>query len=198
MDSSYKIGCVLMAAGSARRFGSNKLSVQLDGMTLAEHALNVIPSEEFYHVVVITRYPEIVEMAKNRGFMVKINQEPDKGLSHTIHIGMEALADADALLFLVADQPLLRRETILRELALFRAHPDCIVSVGHHGRRGNPCIFPRTFFPDLLSLDGDMGGNEVIKSNEDKLLFCDVEDERELIDVDVTETLRELTGEHRP
>ena len=198
MDTSLKIGCVLMAAGSARRFGSNKLSVRLDGVTLAEHALNVIPSEEFYHVVVVTRYPEIVEMAKNRGFMVKINQEPDKGLSHTIRIGMAALSDADALLFLVADQPLLRGETILRELALYRAHPDFIVSVGYNGRRGNPCIFPRAFFPALLSLEGDMGGNEVIKSNEDKLLFCSVEDERELIDVDVTETLRELTGEHRP
>lgn len=198
MDSSVKIGCVLMAAGSARRFGSNKLSVRLDGITLAEHALNVIPSEEFYRVVVVTRYPEIVEMAKNRGFMVKINQEPDKGLSNTIRIGMAALSDADAMLFLVADQPLLRRETILRELALYRANPDYIVSVGHHGRRGNPCVFPRAFFPALLSLEGDMGGNEVIKSNEDKLLFCNVEDERELIDVDVTETLRELTGEHRP
>ena len=61
---------------------------------------------------------------------------------------------------------------------------------------GNPCIFPKSFFPALFSLEGDMGGNEVIKSNEDKLLFCDVDDERELIDVDVTETLRELTA-HR-
>jgi hypothetical protein len=40
-----------------------------------------------------------------------------------------------------------------------------------------------------------MGGDEVINSNEDKLLYCNVEDERELIDVDVTETLRELLGE---
>lgn len=196
MEFPQKIGCVLMAAGSARRFGSNKLSVQLEGVTLAEHALNAIPSEEFFRVIVVTRYPEIVEMAKSRGFIVKINQEPDLGLSHTIHIGLEALSDADAILFLVADQPLLRPETILRELELYREHPDFIVSVGFRGRRGNPCIFPKSFFPALFSLEGDMGGNEVIKSNEDKLLFCDVDDERELIDVDVTETLRELAA-HR-
>lgn len=194
-DSPFKIGCVLMAAGYARRFGSNKLSVKLDGVTLAEHALNVIPSEEFYRVVVVTQYPEIIEMAKNRGFIVKNNQNPELGLSHTIHIGMDALNDADALLFLVADQPLLRQETILRELNMFRQHPDHIVTLGFAGRRGNPCVFPRAYFPALKALEGDMGGNEVIKSNEDKLLYCNVEDERELIDVDVTETLRELLVE---
>ncbi len=87
MDSSLRIGCVLMAAGSARRFGSNKLPFagwRDAGRTCA----NAIPSEEFYHVVVVTRFPEIVEMAKNRGYMVKINQEPDQGLSHTIRNGM--------------------------------------------------------------------------------------------------------------
>ena len=43
MEFPQKIGCVLMAAGSARRFGSNKLSVQLEGVTLAEHSVKRDP-----------------------------------------------------------------------------------------------------------------------------------------------------------
>jgi CTP:molybdopterin cytidylyltransferase MocA len=88
---------------------------------------------------------------------------------------------------------LLRRETILRELALPRK-PDYIVSVGHHGRRGNPCVFPRAFFPAQLSLNGDMGGNEVIKSNEDKLFVLQCRGRAGADRCGCDETLRELNG----
>jgi len=192
MEELPKIGCVLMAAGNSRRFGSNKLSVKLDGLTLAEHAMNVIPSGPFYRVAVVTQYPEIAELAKSRGFLLRINREPGLGLSHTIQLGIQALDEADALLFLVADQPMLRQETILGELALYLQHPDHIVTVGYNGRRGNPCVFPREFFPALMELTGDTGGVEVIKSHEDRLLFYNVEDERELIDVDMEHTLTDL------
>lgn len=191
-DKNLKIGCVLMAAGNSRRFGSNKLSVKLDGMTLAEYALYAIPSEEFSRVVVVTQYPEIVELSKNRGFMVKINQHPEQGLSHTIHLGMEALLDMDAIMFLVADQPMLRQETIKNVVLLYRENPDRIVIAGHNGRRGNPCIFPKEFNEELFALTGDMGGVVVIKAHEDRVLSFHVEDVRELIDVDTEHTLSEL------
>ena len=191
-ENQLSIGCVLMAAGNSRRFGSNKLSVRLDGLTLAEYALNAIPSEVFSRVVVVTQYPEILEQAKNRGFMVKANLEPELGLSHTIHIGMEALSDMDAILFLVADQPMLRQETIENVVLLFREHSDRIVVAGHNGRRGNPCIFPREFYEELLALTGDLGGVVVSKAHEDRILCFNVEDVRELIDVDTEHTLSEL------
>ena len=191
-EPTLRIGCILMAAGNSRRFGSNKLSVTFDGLTMAEHALNVIPSEIFSSVVVVTQYPEIAEMARSRGFVVKINQEPERGLSNTIRIGIEALLDMDALLFLVADQPMLRQETIQNVVALYRAHPDRIVIAGHEGRRGNPCIFPREFNEELLALTGDMGGVVVIKAHEDRILCYHVEDVRELIDIDTEHTLSEL------
>ncbi len=190
--TDLRIGCVLMAAGNSRRFGSNKLSVKLDGLTLAEYALNVIPSEMFSSVVVVTQYPEIVEQAKSRGFLVKINQEPEQGLSSTIRIGMEDLLDMDAILFLVADQPMLRQETIKNVVLLYQEHPDRIVVAGHNGRRGNPCIFPKEFNDELLALTGDMGGVVVSKAHEDRVLCFNVEDVRELIDVDTEHTLSEL------
>ena len=39
-----KIGCVVLAAGNARRFGSNKLQVQVDGESLIRRALETVPS----------------------------------------------------------------------------------------------------------------------------------------------------------
>ena len=55
-----KIGCVVMAAGGARRFGRNKLLSPLDGVTLAQRAIDAVPLEKLHSAVVVTGYPEIV------------------------------------------------------------------------------------------------------------------------------------------
>ena len=53
-----RIGCVVMAAGSASRFGTNKLAAQIDGKTLLCRALEVVPPACFAQVVVVTQHPE--------------------------------------------------------------------------------------------------------------------------------------------
>ena len=190
--ANYKIGCILMAAGNATRFESNKLTATFNGRSLFARALDVIPQKAVYRVAVVTQYPELAQSARARGFDVIRNEHPEAGLSHTIALGIGALHDADALLFLVADQPLLRKQSVHNVLALHRANPAYIVSLAFGERRGNPCVFPRAFFPALFSLTGDTGGSAVIKQNEDKLLLCYAQDGRELHDVDTVEALHAL------
>ena len=57
-----KIGCVVMAAGNARRFGENKLAAALDGRSLILRALEAVPAEQFEKVVVVTQYPEVMRL----------------------------------------------------------------------------------------------------------------------------------------
>ena len=92
---------------------------------------------------------------------------------------------------MVADQPLLRRESVAQEAAFYRAHPDRIVGLGHNGVRGNPCIFPARFYPELLALTGDTGGSRVIRAHEDALLLYEV-DAAQLSDVDTRASLDAL------
>ena len=104
------VGCLLMAAGNAERFGENKLlCAAWDGRSLIEHALDAIPRECFVRVLVVTQYPEITVLAKERGFETLQNGHPERGQSETIRLGTRALSDCDAICFMVADQPLLRR-----------------------------------------------------------------------------------------
>lgn len=107
-----KLGCVLMAAGAARRFGENKLLAEFAGAPLYERALSAIPAEEFAGVAVVSHYEAILRAARLRGFAAVYNPAPEDGVSRTIALGMDALPGMDALLFLVADQPLLRRESV--------------------------------------------------------------------------------------
>lgn len=189
--NALRIGCVVMAAGNASRFGENKLAVTVGGRSLIERALDAVAQEEFSRIAVVTQYDEVAALAAAHGFELILNDQPALGASHTVALGVRALADCDALLFAVADQPLLRRESIRAEVALFRAHPDRIVALGHGGVRGNPCIFPARFFAELAALTGDCGGSAVIRRHADALLLCEV-DERELFDVDTPMALAAL------
>ena len=189
-----RVGCLLMAAGNAERFGENKLlCAAIDGRSLIEHALDAIPRECFARTLVVTQYPEITALAKERGFETLQNEHPERGQSETIRLGTRALSDCDAICFMVSDQPLLQRETLAREVNFFSSHREHIVALGHNGVRGNPCLFPARFFPELLALEGDVGGSAVIKKHPDDLLLFEAPEE-EMRDVDTKEALAALTG----
>ena len=189
-----RVGCLLMAAGNAERFGENKLlCAAWDGRSLIEHALDAIPRECFARVLVVTQYPEITALAKARGFETLQNRHSERGQSETIRLGTRALSDCDAICFMVADQPLLRRETLAREVDFFSSHREHIIALGHNGVRGNPCLFPARFFPELLALEGDVGGSAVIRKHLDALLLFPA-DERELRDADTKDALAALTS----
>ena len=185
------LGCVVMAAGNARRFGANKLAAGVGGRSLVLRALEAVPAENFETVAVVTQYPEVMDLAEQFHFSAVRNKHPDWGISHTIRLGLEALGDCDGAMFLVSDQPLLRRESVRALADLWRAHPDRIAALAHGGVRGNPCIFPARFFPELLELREDHGGNTVIRRHEESLILLEVPAE-ELTDVDTPEALHRL------
>ena len=180
-----------MAAGLSRRFGGGKLQAEFEGRALLRRALEAVPAEEYCAVAVVTRDAAGDALAEAFGFRPVRNPAPELGVSGTIRLGLEALGNCDAALFQVADQPLLRRETVRAELEFFRARPDCIAALSHGGVRGNPCVFPARFFPELLALEGDRGGSAVIKSHPDALRLFEAP-ARELLDVDTPEALRAL------
>ena len=74
-----------------------------------------------------------------------------------------------------------------------RRHPDKLVGLSHNGVRGNPCIFPARFFPELLALTGDRGGSAVIRRHEEELLLFEAA-AAELEDVDTPQALRTIAG----
>ena len=186
-----KIGCLVMAAGNASRFGNNKLAAELDGKPLIRHALEAVPKHLFSQVVVVTQYPEVEDMAREFGFTPLRNDHPDYGISHTIELGTKALQPCNAILYMVSDQPLLDEVSVERVVECWRSHPCNIVGAAHNGKRGNPCIFPREFFDELLALEEDHGGNTVIRKYPERLLTVEVAQE-ELTDVDTPKALEDL------
>ena len=191
--SALAAGCLLMAAGNASRFGENKLTAHFDGQSLFSLALAAIPEEMFARVTVVSQYPALLEEASRAGFTAILNDRPEDGISRTIRLGTQAMADCAGILYMVADQPLLQAGTVRRVVDAWRAHPESIAAAAHNGKRGNPCLFPSRFFPELCALEADRGGSSVIRRHEDALLLVEA-GERELFDCDTKQALEILKG----
>jgi molybdenum cofactor cytidylyltransferase len=185
-----KPGCVVLAAGNGKRFGANKLTAALDGRSLILRSLETVPAECFSSVVVVTQYPEILKLAGEFHFAAVLNDKPELGVSRSLHLGLTALRDRPAVCFQVSDQPLLRRESVAALADFWHQAQEQIAALAHGGVRGNPCIFPAKFFPELMALTGDTGGAAVIRRHEDALRLLEVPAD-ELWDVDTPQALRE-------
>ena len=190
---SLQIGCLVMAAGNANRFGKNKLAEELDGVTLIERALRAVPAEEFASVCVVSQYAQIERLAERFHFLPIHNPHPARGLSHTIRLGTEAMASCDGILYMVADQPLLRQSSVRRIVETWRRAPEKIVGAACAGRCGNPNLFPKRYFPELLALTGEQGGSFVRKRHADAYLPVELAAE-ELIDCDTEQALNALSA----
>ena len=194
MKHDGKPGCVVLAAGSASRFGGNKLTAAVEGIALIRRALSAVPAERFSRVAVVTQYPEIRDLAEAFSFTPVWNDAPEAGVSRSIALGLGAIGDCPGALFLVADQPLLRRESVNALVTLWGEKPEGIAALGHRGVRGNPCLFPARLFPELLALTGDRGGAAVIRRHEDLLSLLEV-DPWELQDADTPEARAAIRAE---
>ena len=196
-----KIALIMLAAGNSRRFGSNKLLYEIEGKPMYQHILerllavaevkNVykksLPSFRNHKVsvTVVTQYEEIRREALALGARVYDNPHPDEGISSSMKIGLKANLDADACLFTVSDQPWLTKKTILQLLRLLETSGKGIACVSCNGKLGNPCVFTRNYYDQLLSITGDRGGKSVIMANGEDTAVLQVDDRRELMDMDV-------------
>lgn len=184
-----KVGCVIMASGLSKRFGSNKLMADFNGKPMILHALQASDSLKD-HRVVVTRHADVAALCQEQGVNVILHDLPHR--SDTIRLGLEALGDVDACLFLPADQPLLRRETVTTLVNQWEADQEKILRPFHNDTPGSPVLFPRWALPELQNLPEGKGGNWVIKNHPEKTAAMQIEDPYELMDADTPETLQFL------
>ena len=84
----------------------------------------------------------------------------------------------------VADQPFLKKQTIEEFLTAFFRTQKGIGCVAHEGKYGNPVIFHEKYVPELLELEGDQGGKRVLNRHLEDVFGFEVEEKKELTDID--------------
>lgn len=180
------VALILLAAGGSHRYGrENKLLAMVDGKPMYRHILDCLLSlrKEDVKAFVVTNTPEIQADCDAQFIPWAGNPDWEKGISTSIRVGVEHAPEAQAYVFFVADQPKLEADTIRGFLDACRRAGAELGCVAAGDRWGNPAWFDRRYRPDLLALEGDTGGKQILRKNAQKVLLFPVKRE-ELEDID--------------
>ncbi len=188
-----RVAALMLGAGYSRRFGGDKRKALLgNGQSVLGRALeNALAA--FADVTLVLRGDDDPQaLAIPNGVKVLFNPHSAQGMASSLVMGVEHLrqGDADAIAVLLADMPCIQPST-LQALAQ-HCGPAQIVLPSWQGQRGHPVLFGRHFWPQLLTLSGDLGGREVVRANADCVKVLAVEDAGVCLDLDQAADLATL------
>lgn len=182
-----KYAVVVLAAGASKRFGGNKLLTSIQGKPLYEHMLRKVDALSAFPTYIVTGYEEIQKAAEEKKIHVVENRQPELGISHSLRLGLSACLqenpEIQGVLFSVCDQPNLQLSTMLGLIRTAMLHPGKIVCSGHEGKSGNPVLWDKKFFDELMKLEGDTGGKVILEKRKEQCILLEAEAE-ELKDID--------------
>ena len=187
-----RIGCVVMASGLARRFGTQKLVEPLAGVPILERTLSALP-DDLLDVVVVTRSADVEELCDVIG--VRCVRHAGALQSDTVREGLKALPGVAGCLFVPGDQPLLTEASVRAVVADFQMHPGSIVRLGWRGAPASPILWPSEELPSLAALEGDTGGSALLARRQElgvRVRVVEAARELEVQDVDTREDLELL------
>jgi len=188
------LAAIVLAAGRSTRMGGpNKMLAEISGRPLVRIAAEEALASQARSVIVVTgNEPERVAAALC-GLSVKLVHNPDYagGLSTSVRVGIAAVpADADGAIICLGDMPKVDARLIDRLLAAYDPEKNALVVVPViNGKRGNPVVWSRRFFPELAALDGDTGARRLIASYQEAVAEVPVTGDAALTDIDTPDAL---------
>jgi molybdenum cofactor cytidylyltransferase len=172
------IAAIVLAAGLSRRMGQAKLLMPVGGRAIIRYVVESVLAGGVDSVWVVTG-PDVEPIeAALAGFEVQIvvNPAPEEGQAGSVRTGIAALPPSvDAVLVALGDQPSLAPSIIPALLAARRASPKLIVAPRYRDGQGNPVLFKREIFPELLRLTGDQGARPIIQKEPARVEWVELD-----------------------
>lgn len=196
MSESANIGVVILAAGSSSRLGRPKQLVKFQNKLLLQHVIDTITPFHFNPGILVlgANAHKIQESINPKKVTVLENEHWSEGISSSIRLGVSEslkLNDSlDGILFLLSDQPFVSRELIEELIEKHSNGNQQIIACSYKDDVGVPAIFGKSFFPELMKLEGDVGAKKIIAQNSENVQ-C-VVFKNGSFDVDTEEDVQEL------
>ncbi len=188
-----RIGGIILAAGLSSRMGLNKLVHPLKGKPLVRHVAEAAVASSLSPIVVVTgnEAPLVKSGVADLPLSFANNPEFSKGLSTSLKQGLMALPDdCDGAMVLLGDMPTVPAGLIDKLIAAFDLEENRAICVAtRNGRRGNPVLWARRFFPEIMSLEGDVGAKSLMGTYPELVCEIEAEDDAPLTDIDTPDAL---------
>lgn len=157
---------IILAAGRSSRLGRPKQLLQLGGEPLLRHVIRRALSSRLNELIVVLGYEaeQIAQAVGALGQRMAVNADYAEGQSTSVRAGLAAIDPrADAVMFLLGDQPGIESSVIDQLIERFEAAGSLIVQPAYEGHPGNPVLFARSLFPELATVTGDEGARSLIR-----------------------------------
>lgn len=165
-DSGAGLAGLVLAAGSASRFGSPKQLARLRGLPLVTRCIRVLRPVCSQGVWVVTgaAHQQILDVIAGEQVTAVYNPAWREGVGASIRQGVAALpARVSAVLIILADQAAIETADLQRLVDAWRSVPQFMAAAQVDGRAGAPAIFPRSAWPALARLHGDAGAAGLLR-----------------------------------
>jgi len=177
---------LVLAAGRATRFGSDKLRAPLDGRPLLDHAIHAARAAPVDRVILVTRRG--MDAGAWPGLPpVDVLDIDSDALSQTLKAGIAAAHGAAGAFVFLGDMPRIPH-TVAASLAS-AIGPAYAAIPRHGGRPGHPVLLSASAFADIAALTGDEGAGRLLRLRDD-VTFVECADPAIHFDVDRPEDLR--------
>jgi molybdenum cofactor cytidylyltransferase len=167
MTGYDKICAVLLAAGAGTRFGGNKLEVDFDGVMLGTHAARTLATMGFRWTFAVHHpaHDRLAAALQALGLTLVPNPNANRGLASSLACALAAAeaTEAEALIILLADMPLVTAQHVEALIEAHQANPNAIIASESAGIPMPPAIFPRARWPQLQAGQGDTGARALLR-----------------------------------
>lgn len=160
---------LLLAAGSSNRFGEkNKLLAPIDGVPVVRHAAKTLVSSSINAITVVLGYEaeRIRAVLEDLQVDFVVNTDYEKGQATSVRTGLQAVEEEEAVLITLGDMPCVSVESIETLLNAYRTGTGAALAAAYKGDRGNPVLFDRAYFDQILAVTGDTGARDVLLNAE--------------------------------
>jgi molybdenum cofactor cytidylyltransferase len=192
-------GIVLGAGRSSRMGGPNKLLEEINGKPLIRIVTEHVLASQARPVIVVTGHQRERVEAALAGLPVKFVHNPDfaDGLGTSLRAGIAALPpEPDGVIVCLGDMPQVDAGIIDKMIGTFDPASGALVVIPTiEGKRGNPVLWSRRFFPDLMAVEGDVGARHLIGRYTEAVAEVPLTGTAALTDVDTPEALKAVRAE---
>jgi molybdenum cofactor cytidylyltransferase len=199
-EKGRRIAAIVLAAGRSTRMGGpNKLLAEISGKPLVRIAVEQALASRARPVIVVTGHQRDKVEAALAGLDVRFVHNPNfaDGLSTSVKAGLAALpAEADGAIVCLGDMPQVTAPLIDKLTAAFDPEKGALVVIPViDSKRGNPVVWARRFFPELMAIDGDIGARHLIGRYPEAVAEVALTDTAALVDVDTPDALVKVKAE---
>jgi len=195
-DPEPTLHALVLAAGSASRFGSPKQLVRIGGQPMLHKAVSQATEVVGHAVtVVLGAYADqLAPLLKHTTASVLINRNWEEGMASSLRAGVANLpGSCDGVLITLADQVGVTTFDLKRLATAWKRQSEWLIAATYDGQMGVPAIFPRTTFSAFSELRGDTGAKVILSRHADRCLRVPMPNAS--IDIDRPEDLLNIAGQ---